>query len=166
MIHEVTGDILLSRARAIAHGVAPNDPFHSGLALGLRERFPAMYKDFRRYCHDTHPKEGSLWGWSGVGPQGPIHLVSLFTQEGAWGHGGKPGRARLEWVGHSLAALHDLVQAEKLPSLALPRVATGVGGLAWSDVEPLVRRHLGGLGIPIFLYTTFRAGQQAEEPGP
>jgi len=30
MIQEVTGDILKTRAQAIAHGVAPNDDFHTG----------------------------------------------------------------------------------------------------------------------------------------
>ena len=30
MIHEVSGDILLTQAQAIAHGVAPNDHFDSG----------------------------------------------------------------------------------------------------------------------------------------
>ncbi len=38
MIHDVSGDILLSSAQVIAHGVAPNDLFHSGLALSLREK--------------------------------------------------------------------------------------------------------------------------------
>ncbi len=47
MIHEVTGDILLSGAHAIAHGVAPNDGFSSGLAHSLRERWPTMHKGFR-----------------------------------------------------------------------------------------------------------------------
>jgi O-acetyl-ADP-ribose deacetylase (regulator of RNase III) len=42
MIKEVSGDILLSKAQVIAHGVAPNDPFHNGLALQLREQWPAM----------------------------------------------------------------------------------------------------------------------------
>jgi O-acetyl-ADP-ribose deacetylase (regulator of RNase III) len=37
MIHEVSGDILLTTAQAIAHGVAPNDHFDHGLALALRE---------------------------------------------------------------------------------------------------------------------------------
>lgn len=43
MIHELSGDILLSGAKAIAHGVTPNDDFHHGLALQLRERMPALY---------------------------------------------------------------------------------------------------------------------------
>ncbi len=38
MIHEVAGDILLTKAQAVAHGVAPNDHFDSGLALALREQ--------------------------------------------------------------------------------------------------------------------------------
>ena len=41
MIHEVAGDILLTKAQAVAHGVAPNDHFDSGLALALREQWPA-----------------------------------------------------------------------------------------------------------------------------
>ena len=31
MIKEVSGDLLLTKAQVIAHGVAPNDPFHSGV---------------------------------------------------------------------------------------------------------------------------------------
>ena len=33
MLKEVTGDILLTTAGAVAHGVAPNDNFKQGLAL-------------------------------------------------------------------------------------------------------------------------------------
>ena len=47
MIKDVEGDILLSRAEAIAHGVAPSDHFNTGLAHALREHFPVMVKDFR-----------------------------------------------------------------------------------------------------------------------
>ena len=63
MIKEVQGDILLSGAQAIAHGVSPNDNFAQGLALSLREQWPALYKDFRHYCHDAHPKAGDAWLW-------------------------------------------------------------------------------------------------------
>ena len=58
MIRDVHGDILLSKADVVAHGVAPNDDFSNGLALALRERWPAMYKDFRHYCQTTHPAPG------------------------------------------------------------------------------------------------------------
>ena len=64
MLHEVSGDILLTRASALAHGVAPNDHMNSGLALSLREDWPAMYKDFRHFSHTTIPTPAR----SGHGP--------------------------------------------------------------------------------------------------
>ena len=36
MIHEVSGDILFTKAQAIAHGISPNDSFDQGLARALR----------------------------------------------------------------------------------------------------------------------------------
>ena len=68
MITKVRGDILLSDTKAIAHGVAPHDHFNQGLALALRERHPAMAKDFRHYCHQANPKPGHAWLWAGPEP--------------------------------------------------------------------------------------------------
>lgn len=74
MIKEVTGDILLTKAAAIAHGVAPNDHFDAGLALSLREQHPELYKDFRHHCKVHTPHTGSAWYWkSGQGH----HVVNL-----------------------------------------------------------------------------------------
>ena len=56
-----------------------------------------------------------------------------------------------------------VIEAEKITSVALPRLATGVGGLKWDDVKPLIDKHLGHLPIPVYVYTTFRSGVQAEE---
>jgi O-acetyl-ADP-ribose deacetylase (regulator of RNase III) len=160
-IREVTGDILQSRAQAIAHGVAPNDDFHTGLALSLREHAPALYKDFRHYCQSTHPKSGGLWTWAGADGR---RIVNLFTQEGAEGHhGGKPGKATLPNVRHALKALREEVAEQSIASLALPRLATGVGGLDWDDVRPLIHEYLGDAGIPVYVYATYRPGVAAEE---
>jgi O-acetyl-ADP-ribose deacetylase (regulator of RNase III) len=161
VIQQVSGDILLSGAPVLAHGVSPNDPFHSGLALQLRQRWPAMYKDFRHYCQTAHPKPGGLWAW--MSAEGK-HVVSLFTQEGVEGHqGGNPGRASAQHVGHALRALRKLAETEKFTGIALPRLATGVGGMQWSDVEPLIRQHLDDLGVPVIVYSTYHAGQKAAE---
>lgn len=161
MIHELSGDILLSGARVIAQGVAPNDDFHQGLALQLRERLPAMYKDFRHYCQTNHPKSGEIWTW--MGSDGHL-IANLFTQEGSYDHGGKPGHATLSHVNHALHALRAFAQEEKIESLALPRLACGVGGLDWSEVKPLIEKHLGDLGIPVYVYATYHQGVKAAEP--
>lgn len=160
MIREVSGDILLTKAEAIAHGVAPNDSFATGLAHSLREQWPGMYKDFRHFCQTQHPKSGGAWIWSGPGGK---RIVNLMTQEAAYGHGEKPGRATLENVNHTLRELKKLIEHEKLTSVALPRLATGVGGLKWDDVRLLIQKHLGDVGIPILVYNEFHAGVTADE---
>jgi O-acetyl-ADP-ribose deacetylase (regulator of RNase III) len=164
MLNRVRGDILLSKAKAIAHSVAPNDDFKSGLALQLRERFPAMYKDFRHWCKTEHPKAGEIWAWAGVGPDGPVRIVALLCQEAAYGHGERPGPAHLEHVNHALKKLRAWIDEEAIESLALPRIATGVGRLAWSDVERVVEQHLGSAKPSISVYTEFAAGVAAKEP--
>jgi len=161
MIYEVTGDILLTKAEAIAHGVAPNDHFDNGLALALRENWPAMAKDFRHYTHQTHPKPGEIWLWSGADN---TRIFNLLTQEGEQGHGAKSGRATLPNINHSLRRLRHALETENISSLALPKLATGVGGMQWSDVQPLLNNYLGDLSIPVYIYTTYQKGQQAQEP--
>ena len=160
MIQEVSGDILLTKAQTIAHGIAPNDHFASGLALALREQWPAMYQDFRHYCHDSRPKSGGAWIWGSAEGK---RLVNLFTQEAPLNHHATPGKASVHNVNHALKELRYLIEKEELTSLALPRLATGVGGLDWGDVYPLIKKHLGDLKIPIFVYVTYRAGEQAHE---
>lgn len=91
-------------------------------------------------------------------------VVNPFTQEGAEGHhGGKPGKASLSHVRHALKALRHEIDKEGYTSVALPRLATGVGGLEWEDVKPLIEEHLGDLKIPVIIYSTFRKGEAADE---
>lgn len=162
MIHEVSGDILLTKAQAIAHGIAPGEHFDSGLALALREAWPAMAKDYRHYANQAHPKPGELWAWGGAGG---VRIFNLLTQDGDHSHGAKPGGASTPNVNHCLRRLRHELEKGQIRSLALPRLATGVGGLDWNDVRPLIEQHLGDLKIPVFVYTTFHKGQQANEPG-
>jgi len=160
VLKEVSGDILLSNAQAIAHGVAPGDRFNQGLALSLREQYPAMAKDFRHYCQVSHPKAGELWVWGGADGK---RIVNLMVQDEAPSKQAKPGRATTHNVNVALRHLRQLVEDEGFSSLALPRLATGVGGLDWDEVRPLIDNQLGELGIPVYLYTEFHAGQQAAE---
>lgn len=161
MIHELSGDILFSGAKAIAQSVAPNDDFLHGLALQLRERLPALYKDFRHYCQTKHPKSGEAWSWMSADGR---YIVNLFAREAAYGVGSKPGLAKLSHVNHSLHALRNFVQKEKVASLALPRLACGMTGLDWNEVKPLVEKQLGDLGIPVYIYVTYQKGVKATEP--
>ena len=160
MIKELEGDILLRKADAIAHGVAPMDHFDSGLAAAIRQDYPSLYKDFRHYCQTYHPKPGEVWLWQSADKR---KIFNLLTQEPPVSASGHPGRASLSAVRHALKKLAHLVQEEKIQSLALPKVATGVGALEWDDVKPIIEEHLGDLSIPVYVYSKYVKAQAAAE---
>lgn len=160
MIQQVSGDILLSKAQVIAHGVAPKDPMNQGLARSLHEKYPAMHKDYHHWCAQQHAQPGEAWMW---GSTNGLRIVNLLTQEGSNGHAAHPGRATLKHVRDSLKALAKMAKKEGFGSIALPRLATGVGGLEWKDVLPVIEEQLGGLGIPVVIYSEYHAGQPAQE---
>jgi O-acetyl-ADP-ribose deacetylase (regulator of RNase III) len=75
-----------------------------------------------------------------------------------------PGKASLHNVNHALKALARLIADEMLAtSLALPRLATGVGGLDWAKVKPLIEKHPERLDIPVIIYSTYCKGLRADE---
>ncbi|MCE2791654.1 MAG: hypothetical protein LW697_04265 [Blastopirellula sp.] len=84
MIQLVSGDILLTQAQAMAHGVAPFDHFNQGLALALREQWPAMVKDFRHWCHNQNPKPGEVWQWVGAGGHRIFNELPTTRGSPAW----------------------------------------------------------------------------------
>jgi O-acetyl-ADP-ribose deacetylase (regulator of RNase III) len=159
MIQKVTGDILLSQAQAIAHGIAPGDHFNQGLALSLRKRFPAMAKDFRHYCHQQNPKAGGAWLWAG--PERVI--INLMTQDPAPANNAHPGKASAHNINHSLKDLRKMIEKQQITSIALPKLATGVGGMDWDEVETLINQNLGDLDIPVIIYEIYEEGKKAPE---
>jgi O-acetyl-ADP-ribose deacetylase (regulator of RNase III) len=156
MIHEVEGDILATKAEAIAQGVAANDPMTQGLAAALHERYPAMHKDFHHWCRKKHPKLGSAWVWSGAGG---VRVINLITQDGGYEHGSKRQPATVSGVNHALRALRKLIEHEHIASVALPRLGTGLGGLDWSEVRPLIENQLGDVAAEIYVYSEHAPGK-------
>ena len=101
------------------HGVAPERRLHTGLACPCAST-PAG----AGICASASPPSPAACGpgpaptasaWSTCSPRSRPRAV----------HGGKPGRATIANVRHALKALRHEVG---LASLALPRIATGVGG--------------------------------------
>ena len=162
MIHQVEGDILLSRAYAIVQGVGINDPMDKGLALALHTKYPVMYKDFHRWCHQHNTRPGEAWLWD---VENNIHIVNLITQDIFNRQEYRFGKATLSNIKSALEALVKIILEKKFPSIALSRLATGSGDLDWDDVWPLIENRLGNLDIPVYVYSTYRVGQKAEEKG-
>jgi hypothetical protein len=91
MLKEVTGDILLSTAGAIAHGIAPTTI--SSRAWPCRFVSSGRHvQRFRHYCQTYNPKPGGAWSWKG--PNSPV-IINLFTQEAAGQRSGSSRKGHL-----------------------------------------------------------------------
>ncbi|HYH96650.1 hypothetical protein [Hyalangium sp.] len=181
MIYEVTGDILLSKARAIAHWVAPGDPFDQGLAQALQERWPSLLKDFQHYSSSYHPSPGQAWVWA---PSSGPRIIHLLTPEAAPGEKSQPATTSLdlltrrappverstaasmllESVNHALRELGRILREQKLTSVAVSRLYSEVEGLEWSDIVALIHAQLGMLDIPVIVYSHYHPNLQVLEP--
>ena len=162
MIHQVEGDILLSKACAIVQGVGINDPMDKGLALALLNLYPEMCKDFNRWCHQHNTRPGEAWLWNGTNN---IRIVNLITQDVIDSHDYRLGKATLNNIKHALDALVKIILKEKITSIALPKLATGSGDLDWDDVWPLIENSLGDIDIPVYVYTRHHSSQKGKELG-
>jgi O-acetyl-ADP-ribose deacetylase (regulator of RNase III) len=161
MIIKVEGDILLSKAEVVAHGIGAHDHFNQGLAHSLKEKWPALYKDFRHWCKVHNPDAGEVWSWAGPG----VKVANLVTQAALEGHqeGCLPGRATEHNINVALKNLRKEIGKNKYKSIAITKIGTGVGGLNWDHVEPLINKHLGDLDIPVYVYEKYVPNKEAKE---
>ena len=86
-----------------------------------------------------------------------------MTQEGDHASSAS-GRASTPNVNHVLKRLRHELDKGDVKSIALPRLATGAGGLDWDQVRPLITHHLGDLAMPVYVYVTYRKGEAGKEP--
>ena len=162
MLYEVQGDILMTRAAVIAQGVAVNDSMTSGLARKLQERFPVMREEFQAWCEATNPEPGEVWLWGSADKQRVVNLITHTAGDPELKRQGRPTKIA---VHRSLRALKVLALEERLPSIAIPKLGGGFGGLDWMEVRGMMYSQLGELLIPLFVYVTELDGMLASEPG-
>ncbi|MEY4767534.1 MAG: hypothetical protein RL637_173 [Pseudomonadota bacterium] len=161
MIYAVEGDILLTRAQVIAHGVAANDPMIQGLAKTLREHFPEMHRAFHQWCHQHHPKAGEIWLWDGLKTK---LIVNLIIQQGGYCHESTTRKSSPSYIRHALHDLKKMAIKQHWQSIALPRLATGICDLEWSQTWEIIQQEFADLSIPIYVYVNYLPKTQAIEP--
>jgi O-acetyl-ADP-ribose deacetylase (regulator of RNase III) len=135
-IHYVSGDLFANEhhAEALAHGCNCKGSMGAGIAVGFRERYPAMYEEYRRRCKTTprelNPGDAFLWK-----AENRPWVFNLATQEDYW-----RSRATYEAVERALREMRAQADAEGIRSIAMPRIGTGYGGLSWKKVRALIER--------------------------
>lgn len=125
LIHK-SGDIFTTTAPAIGHGVNVHGVMGSGIAVQFRDRFPAMYEDYKVLCKKGSLKPGEMMPWEA---KPGMYVYNIASQDA-------PGpNARYEWLESGVKAALIHAAAHNISVIALPRIASGVGGLNERDCE-------------------------------
>jgi O-acetyl-ADP-ribose deacetylase (regulator of RNase III) len=143
MIRIVTGSLLESSAYALVNPVNCVGVMGKGLALAFKRQYPAMFKAYAAECERGEIQIGKVRGYREHGK-----LIINFPTKRHWRE-----RSRIEDIEAGLLALHWYIMAERIPSIAIPALGCGLGGLRWADVEPMICAALGDLDkVDIELY--------------
>ncbi len=153
-IQYLTGDLFVNRekAEALAHGCNCAGSMGAGIAVGFKERYPAMFEEFRRRCKAKPPEFvlGDVFLWR---EEGKPAVFNLGTQP-------RPGRgATYPIVEVALRELRSAADEAGIRSIAVPRIAAGYGGLSWKKVRAQIEAVFTDWPGMLYVYEEFKAGE-------
>lgn len=132
--------------RARAHMVPVNvvGVMGAGLAKEYKKRYPSFYEAYRAACRTGMCAIGNNYHYH-LNDQNakPSLLIATATKK----HWRDP--SDLEYVQQGLTAFRYVQAYMSIESVAIPALGCGLGGLAWSEVKPLIEDSLGHLKCEI-----------------
>ncbi|WP_370677136.1 macro domain-containing protein [Pleomorphomonas sp. PLEO] len=129
-----------------------------GIALEFKERYPDMFRAYKKLC-DSHSLDiGKLHLW-----RASDHWVLNFPTKTTWRQPSK-----LEYIEAGLEVFQRSYKAMGIASVSFPPLGCGNGNLDWRDVRPLMERYLARIEIPVYVHDrqvpqTFIAEHQLPE---
>lgn len=132
MIELASGDILKDEAEAIVNTVNCVGVMGRGIALQFKNAWPENFKAYAAACKREEVKPGHMFMFEVGQLTSPRYIVNFPTKR-HW-----RGRSRMEDIESGLRALVSEIQARGIKSIAIPPLGSGLGGLEWSEVRPLI----------------------------
>lgn len=151
MIRFTQGDIFTSEAAALVNPVNCVGVMGKGLALAFKRRFPAMFRAYAQACKAGLVQPGRVHVWhNDEDSKEPRFVINLPTKRHF------RSKSRLEDVQAGLEDLARVLVDLEVPSVAVPALGAGLGGLAWDAVRPCIEAALGEVGgVDVIVYEPF-----------
>eukprot|EP01114_Cavostelium_apophysatum_P018679 TRINITY_DN5840_c0_g1_i1.p1 TRINITY_DN5840_c0_g1~~TRINITY_DN5840_c0_g1_i1.p1 ORF type:complete len:230 (+),score=54.06 TRINITY_DN5840_c0_g1_i1:98-787(+) len=136
---EIKGDLFGTDAStSLAHCISMDVRMGKGIALEFKKRFSRIDE-----LKSQHKRIGEV----AILHVGKRFIYYLITKENYWN---KPSYDDLE---RSLVAMRDHCVANKVSTLAMPRIGCGLDGLLWPNVKKLLDRVFGVTDIQVEIYS-------------
>ena len=154
MLAFVTGDIFAQPADVLVNPVNCVGAMDRGLAAQFRRRYPAVFRAYRQACRDGELRPGRVLLLS-TGSARP-RAIAHFPTKRHW-----RDASRVEDIDAGLCHLATTIRRLRVPSIAVPPLGCGLGGLDWHTARPLIAARLHGLDCAV---TVLEPGPAATPP--
>ena len=146
MLELTRGNILEADAEALVNTVNCVGVMGKGLALQFKHAFPENFEAYAKACRKHKVRLGRMF----IVPTGrmvnPKYIVNFPTKQ----HWRDP--SRMAWVVDGLQDLRSFMVSNAVPSIALPALGAGLGGLPWAVVRGHIEAALGDLQVDVRVY--------------
>lgn len=132
-----------SPAQTLVNTVNTVGVMGKGIAKTFRDRYPAMFREYKKLCDKGTLEIGSLHLW-----KGDDHWVLNFPTKTTWRLPSK-----LEYIERGLDTFVQNCEQMGIVSASFPPLGCGNGNLNWTDVRPLIERYLSKVSIPIYVHS-------------
>lgn len=150
MISYHQGDLLAADVDALVNAVNTVGVMGKGIALAFKNRFPTNFQVYAAACQRGEVVTGRMFVTETQALLGPRWIVNFPTKQ----HWRDP--SRLEWVRDGLQDLRRFLLTADVPSVALPALGAGLGGLNWPAVRAEIEAALADLPVDVRVYEPLR----------
>ncbi len=136
MINYLEGNILHEQSDAIVNTVNTVGVMGKGLALQFKKAFPHNFTVYKTACDNKSLVTGSVLSVSMESMNPPYYIIN-FPTKAHW-----KGKSKIEYVELGLDSLISEAKRLGLKSVSIPALGSGLGGLNWEQVQPLIEQKL------------------------
>jgi O-acetyl-ADP-ribose deacetylase (regulator of RNase III) len=158
MIKYVQGNILKAQADALVNTVNCVGVMGKGIALQFKKAFSENFKAYKNACQRGEVKPGSMFVFD-TGGESPRYIVNFPTKR-HW-----RDKSQYKDIEAGLQALAKEITARNISSIAIPALGSGLGGLDWAKVKPMIERAFNDLpNVQVQLFEPEGSPQASEMP--
>ena len=132
MIELTTGDVLKANAEALVNTVNCVGVMGRGIALQFKKSYPSNFKAYKAACNAGDVIPGKMFVFDLNQIYNPRFIINFPTKR-HW-----RGKSRLEDIKAGIKDLINVVETQRIRSIAIPPLGCGLGGLEWTEVRPLL----------------------------
>lgn len=142
MFKFVTGDLLQSDAYALVNTVNCEGYMGKGIAYQFKLKYPEMNKEYINKCKRNELIPGKLHCYN-TGNK----LIINFPTKNKWRE-----KSTMDYVTSGLDELVEIINTHNIPSIAIPPLGSGNGGLIWAEVKEIIIQKLKIISESVDIY--------------